>query len=188
MADAAGAFFVISVHLQTNRPYNAIQAGLILTPATLGILAVIRGRRQDGEEALAEIPGPRRLSRDDARHGPPPGARPPTSSVAAFVPGPLLSGLGPGVMLTASVNAVQSSFPGSDQGEISGPSRSVSNLGSSLGTGIVGSIPAAATGGRPPFNTPLAPGTIAFIGLGAAILLPPAHRAQGGGTGRPIGA
>ena len=37
-------------------------------------------------------------------------------------------------MLTPSVNVVQSSFPDELQGEISGLSRSVSNLGSSLGT------------------------------------------------------
>ena len=41
---------------------------------------------------------------------------------------------------TSSVNVVQSSFPDQDQGEISGLSRSVSNLGSSLGTVLVGSV------------------------------------------------
>ena len=43
-------------------------------------------------------------------------------------------------MLTPSVNVVQSSFPEDLQGEISGLSRSVSNLGSSLGTAIAGTI------------------------------------------------
>jgi hypothetical protein len=43
-------------------------------------------------------------------------------------------------MLTSSVNVVQSSFPEADQGEISGLSRSVSNLASSLGTALVGSV------------------------------------------------
>jgi hypothetical protein len=43
-------------------------------------------------------------------------------------------------MLTASVNVVQSSWPDRDQGEISGISRSVSNLGSSLGTAIAGAV------------------------------------------------
>ena len=43
-------------------------------------------------------------------------------------------------MLTPSVNVVQSSFPEDQQGEISGLSRSVSNLGSSLGTAIAGTI------------------------------------------------
>jgi nitrate/nitrite transporter NarK len=43
-------------------------------------------------------------------------------------------------MLTPSVNLVQSSFPEERQGEISGLSRSVSNLGSSFGTAIAGTI------------------------------------------------
>ena len=43
-------------------------------------------------------------------------------------------------MLTPSVNVVQSSFPEELQGEISGLSRSVSNLGSSFGTAIAGTI------------------------------------------------
>ena len=61
-------------------------------------------------------------------------------SVWAFAPGLLLIGLGIGAMLTPSVNVVQSSFPEELQGEISGLSRSVSNLGSSLGTAIAGTI------------------------------------------------
>ena len=43
-------------------------------------------------------------------------------------------------MLTPSVNVVQSAFPEAQQGEISGLSRSVSNLGSSFGTAIVGTV------------------------------------------------
>src|SRR6185295_7962639 len=58
-----------------------------------------------------------------------------SSRVVAFAPG-----LGLGVMLTPSVNVVQSSFPEERQGEISGLSRSVSNLGSSFGTAIAGTI------------------------------------------------
>ena len=48
--------------------------------------------------------------------------------------------LGLGGMLTPPVNVVQSSFPEELQGEISGLSRSVSNLGSSLGAAIAGTI------------------------------------------------
>jgi predicted MFS family arabinose efflux permease len=61
-----------------------------------------------------------------------------SSRVVAFAPGLLVIGLGLGVMLTPSVNLVQSSFPEQRQGEISGLSRSVSNLGSSFGTAIAG--------------------------------------------------
>ena len=56
------------------------------------------------------------------------------------MPGLLLIGLGLGGMLTPSVNVVQSSFPEELQGEISGLSRSMSNLGSSFGTAIAGTI------------------------------------------------
>jgi predicted MFS family arabinose efflux permease len=63
-----------------------------------------------------------------------------SSNAWAFAPGLLLIGLGVGVMLTPSVNIVQSAFPEEQQGEISGLSRSVSNLGSSLGTAVAGTI------------------------------------------------
>ena len=43
-------------------------------------------------------------------------------------------------MLTPSVNVVQSAFPEEKQGEISGLSRCISNLGSSLGTAVAGTI------------------------------------------------
>lgn len=66
------------------------------------------------------------------------------SRILSFVLGLLLMGTGVGVMLTSSVNLVQSSFPGADQGDISGLSRSVSNLGSSLGTALAGSVLVAA--------------------------------------------
>ena len=58
----------------------------------------------------------------------------------AFAPGLLAIGLGLGLMLTPSVNSVQSAFPEEQQGEISGLSRSISNLGSSFGTAIVGTV------------------------------------------------
>ena len=57
-----------------------------------------------------------------------------------FVPGLLVLGLGLGTMLTPSVTIVQSAFPEALQGEISGLSRSVSNLGSCLGTTLAGTI------------------------------------------------
>ena len=63
-----------------------------------------------------------------------------SQSAWAFAPGLLLIGFGLGTMLTPSVNIVQSSFPEDMQGEISGLSRSVSNLGSCLGTAIAGTI------------------------------------------------
>ncbi len=90
----------------------------------------------------------------------------------AFAPGLLLIGLGVGVMLTPSVNVVQSSFPDAQQGEISGLSRSVSNLGSSLGTAVAGTILVA---GLVDSSYALAMTALAVaggIGLVAALLLP----------------
>ena len=170
-----GSFFVISVFLQTVRGYNAILTGLILTPATIGILLTSLIARR-----LAERYSQRTLIRvgfvitivgmllllflASA-----------TSSILNFIPGLLLMGVGVGVMLTSSVNVVQSSFPEEDQGEISGLSRSVSNLGSSLGTAIVGSVlvtslvPENQTFGLALITVVV----IAGIGLIAALLLPP---------------
>ncbi len=93
------------------------------------------------------------------------------SGVWTWIPGLLLFGIGIGTMLTSSVNVVQSSFPDSDQGEISGLSRSVSNLGSSLGTAITGTILAAGvTHAYAIAMSSLA--VIALVGLAAALRLP----------------
>ena len=106
-----GLSFVVSVYLQTVRGYSAIQTGLILTPATIGILvsSIAAGRlAQRRAQAtliwagfvvtiagmvllLLLVPG--------------------STGAFPFVPGLLLVGLGVGVMLTSSVNVVQSSFP-----------------------------------------------------------------------------
>jgi MFS family permease len=97
-----------------------------------------------------------------------------SDSVLAFVPGLLLIGLGVGVMLTPSVNLVQSAFPEEQQGEISGLSRSVSNLGSSLGTAIAGTILVSdlAAGTRAYALAMASLAVIGLIGLVAALLLP----------------
>src|SRR5438552_15168979 len=98
-------------------------------------------------------------------------------SVWAFAPGLLLIGLGVGVMLTPSVNVVQSAFPENLQGEISGLSRSVSNLGSSIGTAIAGTILVAglADANRSYGIAMIILAFIGLIGLGAAVMLPKAH-------------
>ena len=77
-------------------------------------------------------------------------------------------------MLTSSVNVVQSSFPESDQGEISGLSRSVSNLGSSFGTAIAGTILVSveAPGNRAYAWAMASIALFGLIGLGAALQLP----------------
>jgi predicted MFS family arabinose efflux permease len=97
-----------------------------------------------------------------------------SANVLAFVPGLLLIGLGVGVMLTPSVNVVQSSFPARQQEEISGLSRSVSNLGSSFGTAIAGTILVSdlASGNTTYVLTMIALAAIALVGLVAALRLP----------------
>jgi predicted MFS family arabinose efflux permease len=78
-------------------------------------------------------------------------------------------------MLTPSVNVVQSSFGEDQQGEISGLSRSVSNLGSCLGTAIAGTILVAGITSTPQRAYGLAMGVLAVVslaGLIAAVFLP----------------
>jgi MFS family permease len=96
------------------------------------------------------------------------------SNILTFVPGLLFMGVGVGSMLTSSVNVVQSSFPEKDQGEISGLSRSVSNLGSSLGTAIAGSllVSTLVTGNHQFVLALVTLAVIGGIGLLAAVLLP----------------
>ena len=171
-----GSFFVISVFMQEIRHYNAIQTGFVLIPATVGTLltSVIAGRlaKRFPQKLLIAVGFIGTivglllvllLTRA-------------TSDVIRIVPGLLLIGAGIGVMLTMSVNVVQSAFPESDQGEISGLSRSVSNLGSSLGVSIVGSvlvIQLTARSANANFALALiVMMTFATLGLLATILLP----------------
>lgn len=139
-----GSFFVVSVFLQQVRHYSAIQTGLILTPSTVGILissaAAQRLARRRSQRFL--IIGGFVLS--SAGMALLLALVRPHADIVVTVPGTLLFGLGIGVMLTASVNVVQSAFASADQGEISGLSRSVSNLGSSFGTALAGSVLVAA--------------------------------------------
>ncbi len=91
----------------------------------------------------------------------------------------LLFGAGVGVMLTSSANLVQSSFSEADQGDVSGLSRSVSNIGSSLGTALVGSVLVAAAAGYP-FGAAAMLLVLALFGLGLAVLIPRQHAAGAG--------
>ena len=175
-----GSFFVISVYLQEVHHYNAIQTGLALTPTTIGILiaGALAGRlaqRRTQKRLIwagfvLTIVGMILLLLLAGL----------TSSSLASIPGLLLIGLGVGTMLTSSVNVVQSSFPDKEQGEISGLSRSASNLGSSLGTAIAGSV-LVTTLVQPDKTYPLALITMivfACIGLIAALLLPNSQKLQ----------
>ncbi|MBL7617721.1 MFS transporter [Frankia sp. AgB1.8] len=169
-----GTFFVISVFLQQVWKYDAIQTGLMLTPASAGILvasaAAERLASRHSQRALIQAgfvvtAAGMAVSLALVRT---------TSGNLSLVPGLLLTGLGVGVMLTAAVNLVQSSFPDSDQSDISGLSRSISNLGSSLGTALAGSILVAAThpGGRPFALSLTTLLVITVIGLVIALFIP----------------
>jgi MFS family permease len=169
-----GTSFVVAVFLQTVRGYNAIETGVIFTAATLGVLA---------SSLAAERLAKRRMQKRLIMAGfvitvvgiglllALVGA---SSRVVAFAPGLLLIGLGLGIMLTPSVNLVQSSFPEQLQGEISGLSRSISNLGSSFGTAIAGTILVSdlGSGNTTYIAAMVVLAALALIGLGAAARLP----------------
>jgi MFS family permease len=169
-----GSSFVVSVFLQEVRGYNAIKTGVIFTAATAGILVSSFAAERLANRypqrtlivagfvvTLAGIVVLLLLVRA-------------WDSLAAFVPGLLLIGLGLGGMLTPSVNIVQSSFPEALQGEISGLSRSVSNLGSSFGTAIAGTIlvSVVADGNRAYAIAMLTLAAFGLVGLVAALRLP----------------
>ena len=169
-----GSFFAVSVYLQEVDGYNAVKTGLMLTPATVGILAASAGADRFARRHpqrwliiagfLVTSLGMVLLLALVRAH----------SAVWTWVPGLLLFGIGVGVMLTSSVNVVQSSFPDSDQGQISGLSRSVSNLGSSFGTAVVGSVLVAVAlpEGRPFAVALIVMLVFSLIGLVLAVLIP----------------
>lgn len=172
----AGVSFVVAAYLQVVRGYDAIETGIIFTAETGGLLVaslaagrLVRRFEQrtlilvgflltiGGIATLVLIAG---------------GA----TAATAYLPGLLLIGLGLGLMLTPSVNVVQSAFGDNLQGEISGLSRSVSNLGSSLGTAIAGTVLVAGIASTPERGYGLAMivlATLGILGMLAAVLIRP---------------
>jgi MFS family permease len=171
-----GTSFTVAAYLQVVRHYDAIQTGVIFTAATVGILLSSLAARPLAKRFLQRsliaggfviaVVGIVVLVVMVKGH---PGAW-------YFAPGLFLIGTGVGLMLTPSVNVVQSSFPERLQGEISGLSRSVSNLGSSLGTAIAGTILVAglADPKRSYGIAMIVLGVIGLLGLAATVLLPKA--------------
>jgi MFS family permease len=170
-----GVSFTVSVFLQTERHYSAIKTGVIFTAATVGILvsslAAARLARKYFQKTLIEAGFVLTAAGIGLLLGLVNAA---SSSAWAFAPGLLLIGLGLGVMLTPSVNLVQGAFPEEKQGEISGLSRSVSNLGSSFGTAIAGTILVSdlASGNGTYVAAMIFLAVLALVGLGVSILLP----------------
>jgi MFS family permease len=170
-----GTSFTVSVFLQTERHYDAIKTGVIFTAATLGVLvsslAAERLAKRRPQRTLiaagfvmvfvgvALLLGLVHAASDSAW---------------AFAPGLLFIGLGLGVMLTPSVNLVQGAFPEEKQGEISGLSRSISNLGSSFGTAIAGTILVSdlSSGNGTYVAAMIVLAVVALAGLGISLRLP----------------
>ena len=167
-----GTSFVVAAYLQVVRGYDAIETGVIFTAATVGLLLSSLGAERFAKRRaqrtlitvgfvitiigvgilIAMVSG--------------------TPSPWAFAPGLFLIGFGLGGGLTPSVNIVQSSFSEQQQGEISGLSRSVSNLGSSLGTAIAGTILVAGLTDKAYAAAMITLAVIGVAGLVAAALLP----------------
>jgi len=173
-----GSTFVVSVFLQVVKGYSAIKTGVVFSAATAGILIASLAQQR-----LAQRRSQRALIRAGfvltlIGIGLLLGLYKITSSVWVFAPGLLTMGLGVGLMLTPSVNIVQSAFPEEKQGEISGLSRAVSNLGSSMGTAIAGTIvvASAAVGNNSYAAAMIVLGGIGLVGLVVAVLIPPVPR------------
>lgn len=175
-----GVSFTVAAYLQVVRGYDAIETGVIYTAATVGLLISSLGAERFAKRRaqrtlimagfvlttvgiavfLAMVA--RAVSKD-------------ATTAWVFAPGLFLIGLGVGLMLTPSVNLVQSAFGEELQGEISGLSRSVSNLGSSLGTAVAGTILVAGITATPERSYGLALAVLAVIGvvgLVASAMLP----------------
>jgi MFS family permease len=169
-----GSSFTVSAFLQVVRGYDAIQTGIIFTAATAGVLISSLGAERFAKRRpqrtliiagfVVTIAGVGVLLLMVIG----------SPSAWAFAPGLFLIGFGLGAMLTPSVNVVQSSFSDEMQGEISGLSRSISNLGSSFGTAIAGTILVAGLT-TPERSYGLAMAALAvlgLLGLGAALRIP----------------
>ncbi|MFF2082414.1 MFS transporter [Nocardia sp. NPDC058176] len=167
-----GTSFVVATYLQVVRGYNAIETGVIFTAATLGLLAsslaAARLARRYPQRTLIRagflvciLGVVVLLALADRSLNP-----------WAFAPGLLLIGLGLGTMLTPSVTVVQSSFTEDQQGEISGLSRSASNLGSSLGTALTGTILVAGLSSGAYAAAMITLAAVGLVGFIAASFLP----------------
>ena len=169
-----GTSFVVSVFLQEVRGYSAIGTGVIFTAATVGLLIASLGAERFAKKHRQKTLIVLGFVITLVGIGLLLGLIPVSTRNVAFVPGLFLIGFGLGAMLTPSVNVVQSSFPEEQQGEISGLSRSVSNLGSSFGTAIAGTILVAAVSrGNGAYAWAMfSLAVFGLIGLGAALMLP----------------
>src|SRR6266487_762487 len=169
-----GVSFVVSVFLQEVRGYSAIGTGVVFTAATVGILvsslAAARLAKKYSQRTLIVAGFVITLAAIALLLG----LVDASSRAVVFAPALPEICLGLRTMRPPSVNVVQSSFPETLQGEISGLSRSVSNLGSTFGTAIAGTIlvSVVALGTRSYAVAMIVLAVFGLIGLVAALRLP----------------
>jgi MFS family permease len=172
-----GVLFVITVFVQQALGLNAIQSGVTMVPAIIGLMLLARRASPLAEKyslrwimqvgfVVAEIGIllVMLLADDDG-------------SAWRFVPGLFLLGAGVGLIMPASVTFVQSTSPEADQSAISGVSRAASNLGSSLGTAVAGSVLVVLVSGGASYERGLvfallAVGVASLVGFVATFFIP----------------
>ncbi|WP_414496575.1 MFS transporter [Streptomyces sp. CRN 30] len=167
-----GLSFVVATYLQVVRGYDAIETGVIFTASTAGLLATSLGAERFARRRAQRTLVMAGFTVTVGGIGVLIGLAAGSPDAWVLTPGLLLIGLGVGVMLTPSVNVVQSAFPEDLQGEISGLSRCVSNLGSSVGTAVAGTVIVADPAVGPYAAALVVLAVFGLGGLGAAALLP----------------
>ncbi|MFF9060938.1 MFS transporter [Streptomyces sp. NPDC014882] len=135
-----GLFFAIPLYLQVVQGFDAFQTGLRLLPVSVTMLAASLGAARIGRRV-----GPRRVVR---------GALltllgsvvwllatiDPAIDDAQFFGAMALLGLGMGLLASQLGNVVQSSVGEQERSEVGGLQFTAQNLGSALGTALIGSI------------------------------------------------
>lgn len=167
-----GTSFTVAAYLQVVRGYNAIETGVIFTAATIGLLVSSLGAERFAKRHLQRSLILAGFGVTILGIGVLLALVYASKSAWAQAPGLFLLGFGVGAMLTPSINVVQSSFGEQRQGEISGLSRSVSNLGSSMGTAICGTLLVAGLSRGGYAAAMVAVAVVGLIGFGAALFLP----------------
>jgi EmrB/QacA subfamily drug resistance transporter len=136
----AGTLFIVPVFLQMGLEYNAMLTGLTLLPFTAAIFVVSQftgklykkytTRALVRVGFLVEFAGIALMSL----------MMQPWANGWTFIPAMLLIGAGLGLYIAPVTNLAMSAVSEKWQNEYSGASRSLSNLGSSLGTSVAGAL------------------------------------------------
>ena len=167
-----GMSFTVAAYLQVVRHYSAIDTGVIFTAATIGLLLSSIGAERFAKRRAQRTLIMAGFAVTVVGVGLLLGLVYASDSAWALAPGLFVAGFGIGAMLTPSINVVQSSFGDDEQSEISGLSRSVSNLGSAMGTAIAGTILVARADKHAYAAAMIVLGVFALVGLGASVFLP----------------